>query len=128
MQLGLIFGIAFAIVAVLFALQNNIPVTVTLAVWHLEGSLALILLVALGLGALIAGLVSSPAMIRRQWMAVRLGHQVRDLEKKLADEQRRSAALAAELDKLSPPLAAAEKPYVGLKTLLAGKADDTPPT
>ena len=95
MQLGLIVGIAFAIGAVLFALQNVAPVTVTLAFWSFEGSLALVLLLTLGLGALIAGLVSSPAMIRRQWNIARLGRKVADLEKKLAEQTRRNEELRA---------------------------------
>ena len=66
MQLMLIFGITFAIAAVAFALQNNISVVVTMAVWQFEGSLALVLLLALGLGVLIAGLLSSPTVIRGQ--------------------------------------------------------------
>ena len=46
MQLILISGITIAIGAVVFALQNNAPVVVTLALWTVEGSLALVLLVA----------------------------------------------------------------------------------
>ncbi|MBK8741848.1 MAG: LapA family protein [Betaproteobacteria bacterium] len=84
---------AFAIGAV--ALQNVAPVTVTLAFWSFEGSLALVLL-TLGLGALIAGLVSSPAMIRRQWSGARLGRKVADLEKKLAEQTRRNEELAGQ--------------------------------
>ena len=64
MQLALIFGIVIAAGAVIFALQNNIPVTVTLGLWGFDGSLALLLLLALGLGVLVAGLVSSPAAPR----------------------------------------------------------------
>jgi len=60
MQVLLILGIVFAIGAVTFALQNSIPVTVVFAFWHYDSSLAVVLLVALGLGALIAGLVSTP--------------------------------------------------------------------
>lgn len=56
MQLILILGIIVAIAAVVFALQNNLPVVVAIALWRFEGSLALVLLVSLGLGALIAGL------------------------------------------------------------------------
>ena len=44
MQLALIFGIVIAAGAVIFALQNNIPVTVTLGLWSFDGSLALLLL------------------------------------------------------------------------------------
>ena len=60
MQLMLILGIVFAIGAVVFALQNNVAIIVTFAVWQFEGSQALVLLLTLGAGALIAGLVSSP--------------------------------------------------------------------
>jgi len=129
MQLTLIVGIVFAIGAVLFALQNNTPVVVTLAVWRFEGSLALVLLLSLGLGALIAALLSSPTVIRGQWAAARLGRQVADLERKLAEQQRRGDELAAELAKAPsvPTIAETEKPYVGLRTLLTGGEGSKPP-
>jgi hypothetical protein len=41
---------------VLFALQNNALVTVTVALWHFESTLAVVLLLAIGLGVLVAGL------------------------------------------------------------------------
>ena len=128
MQLILILGIIVAIVAVIFALQNNLPVVVTIALWGFEGSLALVLLVSLGLGALIAGLLSSPAVIRGQWASGRLRKQVTDLERQLAAQQQRSRELEAEVARLSPALAGAmpvaEKPYVGLKTLITGTGAD----
>lgn len=123
MHLIMIFGIAIAIGAVVFSLQNNSPVLVTLAVWTFEGSLALVLLVALGLGVLIAGLVSSPAVIRRQWSARRLRGQVADLERQLAQQQQRTRELEEALARQSPETVSvmpAEKPYVGLRALLSG--------
>ncbi len=125
MQLMLIAGIVFAIGAVVFALQNNSSVIVTLALWNFEGSLAVVLLVAVGLGVLITGLVSTPSVIRGQWASRRLRHQVGELEREIAEQQTRNAALAAELERLTPPTPAAsaepqQKPYVGLRTLLAG--------
>jgi len=124
MQLILILGIIVAIVAVVFALQNNLPVVVAIALWRFEGSLALVLLVSLGLGALIAGLLSSPAVIRGQWALGRLRKQVADLERQLAAQQQRNRELEAEVARISPAPAnttpVAEKPYVGLKTLIAG--------
>lgn len=129
MQLTLILGIAFAIGAVLFALQNNAPVTVTLALWSFEGSLALVLLLTLGIGALITGLLSSPAVIRGQWRTTRLGHRVADLEQQLATQLEKNEKLTAELVKLTPPSTAtaaqdfAEKPYVGLKSLILGNGE-----
>lgn len=123
MQLIMVLGIAIAIGAVVFSLQNNSPVVVTLAVWTFEGSLALVLLVALGLGALIAALLSSPAVIGGKWSAGRLRNRVADLERQLAEQQQRARELEAELARHSPaPSAAppAEKPYVGLRALFSG--------
>lgn len=107
MQLVLISGIAIIIAVVIFALQNNTPVAVTFAVWRFEGSLALVLVLALGLGVLITGLLSSPAVIRRQLATARLQRQVADLEIKLAEEKRHNAGLAQMTgDKgAQPPLA-----------------------
>ncbi len=135
MQLGLIIGILFAIMAALFAMQNIVPVVVSLGFWSFEGSLALVLLMTLGLGALIAGLLSSPAMIRRQWNTSKLARQVADLERKLADEARRNEELTAEVARLRKPVApeaaptaapteaAPEKNYVGLRSLMAGEQE-----
>lgn len=129
MQLVLIFGIAVAIGAVVFALQNNAPVAVTLAMWRFEGSLAIVLLLALGLGALITGLLSSPSVIGAKWNLARLRRQVTALERDLADCRRHNGELAAELarqgvDSTAEPRA--EKPYVGLRALLSG-TDAAPP-
>jgi uncharacterized integral membrane protein len=130
MQLGLIIGIVFAIVAVLFAMQNVTQVTVTAGFWSFDGSLALVLLATLGLGALIAGLVSSPAMIRRQWKVARLGRQVAELERQVAETERLNGELRTELIRArvamgepSPSMTEKsdeEKPYVGLRTLVTG--------
>lgn len=132
MQVILILGIIIAIAAVIFALQNNLPVVVTIALWSFEGSLALVLLASLGLGALIAGLLSSPAVIRGQWTAGRLRKQVAELERQLAEQQQRNRELAAEATRLSAAPASAvpvaEKPYVGLKALITGaNAEKDPP-
>ena len=134
MQLMLIFGIAVAIGAVVFALQNNAPVAVTLAMWRYEGSLAIVLLLALGLGALITGLLSSPSVIRAQWNIARLRRQVTALERDLEDCRRHNDELAAQLARVGAEATAEprpEKPYVGLRTLLAGSdttsSSDAPP-
>lgn len=123
MQLMLIFGIIFAIGSVAFALQNNVPVTVTFAVWRFDSSLAMVLLLALGLGATIAALLSSPAVIRGQWNSSRLRRQLAGLEEEKAMLERRAGELEIELARLSPspvPELEEEKPYVGLKALLTG--------
>ncbi len=52
MQVFLLIALAIALVAVMFALQNIVPVTVAILAWTFEGSLALLLFVALIVGAL----------------------------------------------------------------------------
>jgi len=128
MQLSLIFAILFAILAVLFSLQNITPVTVSLATWQFEGSLALVLLIAVAFGALIAALLTTPAMLRAQWSKGRHNRQLAALQAKLAEQEKRNAVLAAEIETLratatgtaAPTPAAEEKPYVGLRSLLTG--------
>jgi len=133
MQILLIAGIGFAIVAVLFALQNNVPVTVSFFAWSFGGSLALVLLITLGLGVLIAGLVTSPALIGSQWTGKRLRRQVAGLEEQNRGLQKRLGELDAQLESLLAAQALdpaapiqQQKPYVGLKTLLTGAGSDTP--
>ncbi|MDD5391233.1 MAG: lipopolysaccharide assembly protein LapA domain-containing protein [Gallionellaceae bacterium] len=101
MQLMLIFGIIFAIGSVMFALQNNVPVTVTFAVWRFDSSLAMVLLLALGLGAIIAALLSSPAVIRGQWNTSRLRRQLAALEEEKALLERRVSELESKLEQLT---------------------------
>lgn len=128
MQLMLIAGIAFAIGAVLFALQNNVPVTVTFALWRFDSTLAVVLLIALGLGALIAALVSTPTVIRGQWGGARLRRQVVGLEEEKARLAQRVAVLEAEAARLRPPAAAVEpKPFAELREMLTGEGGTTTP-
>ena len=129
MQLLLIVGIVFAIGAVTFAVQNNVPVTVVFAFWRYDSSLAVVLLVALGLGALIAGLVSTPSVIKGQWAGARLRRQVAILEDDRASRERRVVELEAAIAQNSPaPVPAAEEavPYVGLKALMFGSEENKP--
>lgn len=123
MQLLLIFGIVFAIAAVLFALQNNALVTVTVALWHFESTLAVVLLLAIGLGVLIAGLVSTPTVLRGQWSGARLRRQVAALEKEKAALEQRVAALEAEAARNRPQQAPADEApqrFAELKSILTG--------
>jgi len=120
MQLMLISGIVFAIGAVIFALQNNGLVVVTLALWSFEGSLAIVLLLALGLGVLITGLLTTPAVIRAQWTNKRLCRRIADLEREVAEQRTHEPTRPTPTEAPAPLAADSEKPYVGLRTLLAG--------
>lgn len=54
MQIYLLIAAIIAVLAVIFALQNAVPITVSFLIWRVESSLALILIVAF-----IAGLIAS---------------------------------------------------------------------
>ena len=97
MQLITILGIAVALAAVAFALQNNVPVTVTFLLWRFDSSLAMVLLLALALGAVIVALVSTPRALRSQWLLSRQRSEIAalkatnaELEKKLPALERKS--------------------------------------
>lgn len=83
----LIIGMALGAVSVLFILQNTALVTVSFLSWQMEGSLALILFLAVTSGALIILLVLFPSFIRD---AIDLGavrKQKKVLETELAETQ-----------------------------------------
>ena len=127
MQLLLILGIALAIAAVAFALQNNSTVTVTLGLWSFDSSLAMVLLLATGIGAVIAALLSWPSMLKNIWTSARLRRQITRLEAEKATLERRVSQLEAELTRISPEPIPQEPPrYLGLKSILVGSDTDKP--
>jgi len=81
MQLLFILAIVFAIGAVGFAFQNGEAVTVTMGYWQFDASLAVIVLVAMAIGALVSGLLCSPKMIAGQVDSTRLRRRVDELER-----------------------------------------------
>jgi uncharacterized integral membrane protein len=102
MQVTVILAILAAIGSVAFALQNNVPVTVTFLVWRFDSSLAMVLLIALALGALIVALVSTPATLKAQWSIGRLRKQLAQLDESHASKDRRIAELEGRLAALQP--------------------------
>jgi uncharacterized integral membrane protein len=89
----LIFALLIAVVAVVFALQNTITVTISFLAWKVTGSLSLVLLVTLAIGAVIGLLVLAPSAIKNS-IAVS-GHRKRigSLEKELDEHKARVAEL-----------------------------------
>lgn len=102
MVFALILALAFSIVAVVFALQNPTIVTVSLFGYPFEGSLALVILTAVGLGVVIGILVLAPGNIRN----------------KLANSRNRKkiGSLEASLDEHKSKLASMEKPATAPKS------------
>jgi putative membrane protein len=111
MQLITILGIVVAALGVAFALQNNVPVTVTFLIWRFDSTLAMVLLLALGLGAIIVALVLTPTALRKQWLLLRqrkeiasLNATVKELQAGIADRQGGDqAAVRADRTAAQPP-------------------------
>ena len=66
MQSFLIVALGLAILTVVFALQNTVPVVVTFLIWKFEGSLAMVLMLTFVLEVLVSSLVSIPAIVKRR--------------------------------------------------------------
>ncbi|HSB70069.1 MAG TPA: LapA family protein [Candidatus Methylomirabilis sp.] len=71
---GLLLGVAVAI----FALQNTGTVEVRFLLWQAQGSLALVVLSALGAGLLVALLFGIPEALLARW-------RIRSLERRLQE-------------------------------------------
>ena len=65
MRALLILAGVIVIAGAAFALQNNVPVTVTFLVWRFDSSLASVLTLAFVLGALAVALIAAAAWLRR---------------------------------------------------------------
>ena len=83
MIFSLILALAFAIVAVIFALGNTEPVTVTFLSWQVTQSGALILLGAVALGILIGVLLMTPGAIKRNLILASHKKKLKNTEKEL---------------------------------------------
>lgn len=126
MQIFLFLALFIALVAGVFAMQNSATVEITFLAWKFNSSLAIVLLIAVALGALFSALVSMPTNLKARWT-------IRQQRKKLSDMETRLAELQTELDTarqistesiaLLPPAREEdqEKPSEENKPVLAGE-------
>jgi putative membrane protein len=105
MLISLILGLLIGAVAVVFALQNITRITVTFLTWQINGSLALILVLALLAGILISLLISIPEVIKNSFTISGLRKQ----NKKLNDDLEASHKKIAELEGRLPQPASASQ-------------------
>lgn len=103
MQIFVILALLILIFAVIFALQNPVTAIVTFLFWKFEGSLALVLLVALGAGLVISFLAYLPNLLRGNWSGRKLRKQVAELEINLADHKQRLEETLLKLQSQSTP-------------------------
>ena len=98
----LVVALVIAAIAIIFALQNTMTVTISFLAWEVTGSLSLVLLITLAIGALIGLLVLAPSEVKKSLAASNSRKRIAALEKEL-DEKK---AKIAELEKpkpVSPP-------------------------
>lgn len=77
MQLQLIAALVIVFLIVTFAVQNAVEVSVIFLLWRADASLAVVVAVCFGLGALIGALVTLPTMLRER---VAIGRMHKEIE------------------------------------------------
>ncbi|MFK8182208.1 MAG: lipopolysaccharide assembly LapA domain-containing protein [Phormidesmis sp.] len=85
----IIAAIVIAFLAIAFALQNNILISINLLIWQYQGSLAIVLLSTLAIGFLIGLLVLLPSLLKRGFRVSRAQRRSSDLEEQLQERDRR---------------------------------------
>lgn len=91
MIVAIILGVIIAIFAILFAFQNATTVVISLGTWQFEESLALVLLITLGIGITISLLLSTPTIIKRGWINSRQKRKIIDLETNISNQEQELA-------------------------------------
>lgn len=84
MIIFLILGALLGAMSVMFVFQNITPITVSFFTWQMEGSLSVILLLALVSGIFMTLLFILPSFIRDEFRYRRLRKEKRALEEELA--------------------------------------------
>jgi uncharacterized integral membrane protein len=87
MRFLVILALLLALLVTIFAVQNSVPILVTFLAWHVNGSLALVLMLTLALGVLIGILLMTPAAVRRRLQAGEMKRTIRALEVQLGELQ-----------------------------------------
>ncbi|MCR4261039.1 MAG: LapA family protein [Candidatus Colwellbacteria bacterium] len=105
MFISLFVGLMLGAAAVVFSLQNITTVSVAFMDWQFESSLAVILILALGTGALISWLFWLPTFIKKSLLVSSYRKEVNSLKERLAgkavevdQEKNKMAANNAYLD------------------------------
>ena len=98
MIFSLILALAFAIVAMIFALGNTADVTVTFLSWQVTQSGAVILLGAVSLGILIGILLMTPGAIKRNLVLASHKKKLKGAEKKLGEAEKKIEETETKLD------------------------------
>jgi len=103
MVFALILALVIAIVMVFFALENPVMVSVSFFGYAMEGSLALFILAAMGVGVVIGLLLMIPGRIRSGLSNARNRKKIGTLEASLDEHKTKLAAMEKLAESASPP-------------------------
>jgi uncharacterized integral membrane protein len=103
MIFALILALVIAIVMVFFALENPMMVSVSFFGYAVEGSLALIILAAVGIGVVIGLLLMIPGRIKSGLSNARHRKKIGTLEASLDEHKIKLAAMEKLAESSSPP-------------------------
>jgi uncharacterized integral membrane protein len=99
----LILALAFAILAVIFALENPVIVTMSFFSREVEGSLALFILLAVVVGIIIGMLVMAPGTVKNSLELRNHRRRIGELEKSL-EEQKGQIVKTGRITSMPEPL------------------------
>jgi len=103
MLFALILALILAILAVFFALENTMVVTVSFFSYAIDGTLALFILIALAVGVLVGVLVMIPGRIKSGLSNARNRKKISTLEADLDEQKIELAAMKKLVDSASSP-------------------------
>ena len=81
MLISLILAVAVTVLAVFFASYNPTFVEINFFGYPVQGTIGLLLVVALGLGVVVGVLLMLPSVISRSWAVMRHKRRIQDLER-----------------------------------------------
>ncbi len=100
MQILLIFSFVIAFLAILFAIQNTTVTSIRFLIWETEGSLALVLFIALVAGALISYLATAPGQIKQRMTISSQRKRITEVEGQLTSTQEELQGTKVQLQQL----------------------------
>jgi len=100
MQILLIFSFVTAFLAILFAIQNTTVTSIRFLIWETEGSLALVLFIALVAGALISYLATAPGQIKQKMTISSQRKRITEVEGQLTSTQEELQGTKVQLQQL----------------------------
>jgi putative membrane protein len=103
MIFALILALVISIVMVFFALENPLVVSVSFFGYAFQGSLALFILAAMGVGVLIGLLLMLPGRIKSGLSNARHRKKIGTLEASLEEHKTKLAAMEKLAESASPP-------------------------